>query len=1067
MGRELRSEKQVRGAESRRRVAVYLQQLVWLEGFPVADGWHRLDTGERVTVDGALIARTRRAARTVMREHPGALADAVGDVDRWWAIVDAKLAWCSAPRGVLDLLDHAPRRIASQARALAARPGLGAAAIAAGVAWALRPHQLGDAIAWLAGQGALIDDVVTTLALARLAEQSAAGVAAWIALAAVDAPDPKTAVEGVASVDHRLRGTRETAITPGPRSGHHVRAWLATLCRCAPEVQQRALAVLAVAGVDAALAPWCRWERANADRLARAAAFAGRAFDRKEEARNLERITGVVNQVKASAPRAIAVPDVLREIDVLASGALAGFHAAIVRLLAAIPAGEPGVRTAMLLHVARIAATSDHARAAWLWDALAAALAAGASPRLLDPWRAILAAGGRAYFDDALIDALPRRAEVNRLVDALAGLAALGPVSRVDAERTAAWIAAGLADELARDVVIGLRDVDFSFEVGVVRAIRALSDGTAGDLIAQAPIVLGAFEELDYHERQELVALIEHAAGGGAVWLVRAAFAANQGKVLADAAGLLPVLPRARWPAVATARRPAWIGRYPAALAAALGHLAAVDPDAERTAARRLATDLPDPEALRREIAALRARVPLAAGQAKRLATLERRLVAPGSPSPARLARLAGKLERTAVSVGLLRFTAQVTATAALRLQRTFPGGGWPEPLDRRTREIVFGLLRLDAADRALAGRLLRARTGPRPWDLRDDPVNVAFLATMRDAGLDPAAWLDDAPVTVVTPDGRPLELALCSDPLEVFAMGAHFETCLSPGGGNFFSVLANAADLNKRVLYARRGDRVVGRCLLAVTDSFAILTFNPYCHERAVDFAAIARTFALELAARMRTRVAPYGAVRLLVARDWYDDGPRDLVGRFGGLDEAALDLANADPGVVVERLRGALGHELDDVTLPMVLALPSLRARPALVAPLARYLLAARSTATHITAAELALEAGDPELADRLLGEHGDAIRLEDHAWPGGKLLALLRPSRALVRLRATRARGVRSWPDDRGDRIAVAGLAMEALHRPRKAAELYRLALDRDPYLEYDLNDRLAAVAASIEA
>jgi len=76
---------------------------------------------------------------------------------------------------------------------------------------------------------------------------------------------------------------------------------------------------------------------------------------------------------------------------------------------------------------------------------------------------------------------------------------------------------------------------------------------------------------------------------------------------------------------------------------------------------------------------------------------------------------------------------------------------------------------------------VLQARTGPRPWDLRDDPPNGAFLAAMRDTGLDPAPWLDDATTTVVTPDGQPLALALCSDPLEVFAMGAHFETCLSP----------------------------------------------------------------------------------------------------------------------------------------------------------------------------------------------------------------------------------------------------------------------------------------------
>src|SRR5262249_60515360 len=89
---------------------------------------------------------------------------------------------------------------------------------------------------------------------------------------------------------------------------------------------------------------------------------------------------------------------------------------------------------------------------------------------------------------------------------------------------------------------------------------------------------------------------------------------------------------------------------YPAALAAALARLAAVAPDAEQTAAHRLAGDLPDPDQLRREIAALRERAPLTAAQTKRLASLEHRLAAPRAPSPARLANLAHTPQRTAAA---------------------------------------------------------------------------------------------------------------------------------------------------------------------------------------------------------------------------------------------------------------------------------------------------------------------------------------------------------------------------------------------------------------------------------
>jgi hypothetical protein len=47
-----------------------------------------------------------------------------------------------------------------------------------------------------------------------------------------------------------------------------------------------------------------------------------------------------------------------------------------------------------------------------------------------------------------------------------------------------------------------------------------------------------------------------------------------------------------------------------------------------------------------------------------------------------------------------------------------------------------------------------------------------------------------------------------------------------------------------------------------------------------------------------------------------------------------------------------------------------------------------------------------------------------------------AIMHPARALAQLHASRERGVRSWRDERGDRIAVAAVAMEEL-APRLAA------------------------------
>jgi len=361
-------------------------------------------------------------------------------------------------------------------------------------------------------------------------------------------------------------------------------------------------------------------------------------------------------------------------------------------------------------------------------------------------------------------------------------------------------------------------------------------------------------------------------------------------------------------------------------------------------------------------------------------------------------------------------------------------------------------------------GRLLRARNGPPPWDLRDEPANRRFLDRMRAAGIDPEPWLDSAPHFVRTGDGRNLSLALCADPLDVFAMGAHFDTCLSPRGGNFFSVVANAADINKRVLYARCDDRVVGRCLFAITDSLTLLTFNPYCHER-IDFSSVVRDFALALAARMGVSFATRGAVSTLLARDWYDDGARDLVGRFAGLDDN-FDLAAVSPDELVARLREALGRDLDDVTLPVVLGHRGLQHRPRHLASLVPFVLASNVSLIRIEAARLALGNDDLDLADRLLGDHDRAIQVEEYAWPHGEIVARLRPSRTLARLRRSRRRHVRRWSDERGDRIALAGIALQALERPRQAAAMFRLAAKTERCLADAMHARLVAMHAPID-
>ncbi|MBZ0231467.1 MAG: hypothetical protein K8M05_03895, partial [Deltaproteobacteria bacterium] len=393
---------------------------------------------------------------------------------------------------------------------------------------------------------------------------------------------------------------------------------------------------------------------------------------------------------------------------------------------------------------------------------------------------------------------------------------------------------------------------------------------------------------------------------------------------------------------------------------------------------------------------------------------------------------------------------------------------GWM--LDRQRVAVLAALAKLPPAPRDLAMRLLRKRAGDRPWDLRDDPKNQAFLAGLRARGIDPAPWLDDPPRSVTAADGSTLTVGFAGDPLDVFVMGEHFNTCLGADGVNFFSVVTNAADINKRVLYARRPDgKVAGRCLFALTDGGRILTFEPYAHEGKIEFGRVVRDRALELAARMGTEVVGSGSVSTLVADEWYDDGAHDLVERFPALvgeSELRTELATISPAALVARLVEALAHPLDDVTLPLVISLPEVQRRPELVVALGPALLAAAAIpdATMIQAARIALQAGDLAMADRLLaGRARPQMMVDTPRWVGD-VLARVRPSLALSLLRSTRERGVRGWEDEPVERVVVAAMAMEHLRRPRQAAALYRLAIRRGwQSLVQELKPRLAAIEA----
>ena len=519
-------------------------------------------------------------------------------------------------------------------------------------------------------------------------------------------------------------------------------------------------------------------------------------------------------------------------------------------------------------------------------------------------------------------------------------------------------------------------------------------------------------------------------------------------------------------PALPPTTLPAWAARYPAPLHQPLCALAAIDPQAEQTAERLLGDALPNPLALEREIAAIVARLdadPQAqpAHLEQRLANLRQRLATPTPLTPARLAKLLTKVARATQRTQIGQWQAALAAAIHAQLVHWLdldPLPAWL--LEPRQIELVAALLPLAAPTRALGIRLLRQRSGPPPWHLAAEPANQHYLDRLRRRGIDPTLWVNPAPSQPYHgQNGRQVWLGIETDPLEIFQMGAYFRTCLSPDNFNFFSVFANTADVNKQVVYARDAQgNVVGRCLLALTDSGELLTFEPYCHDPALDFAALMSEFAGTLAQQMGTHITNQGPVRCLVATDWYDDGPRDLCGKFGFLQYqsafrdglATINLADFVPTLL--DLFAPL--PLNTLTLPQVLYLPEVQHRPELVMPLLPYIGNGKGFDDRLLlyVATLARQTGGDEFAHHIVRQRAQPYLLalyrqaqhtqrhEPFIPPYLELLIDLDPQGALRVLRQTRPKGVQQDEDERDSmRIDYLAKAHQALGRPVRSERL----------------------------
>ena len=297
------------------------------------------------------------------------------------------------------------------------------------------------------------------------------------------------------------------------------------------------------------------------------------------------------------------------------------------------------------------------------------------------------------------------------------------------------------------------------------------------------------------------------------------------------------------------------------------------------------------PATLARELAHLEGK--LAAGTARpdlaiRAANLRARLVAADKLRAAVRGEVAERLRQITAEAQLAAIEHQVRACYLARLAQV--AGPLPADLEFDTDLLNATLLTADITqNRRLLLRLLRAYlAGDRAWP-EHHPANVAFLQALAAPGVDTTAWLGAHPrgYRCAGAAGGRVRLHLERDPLRILQMGNYFDTCLSFGGGNAFSTVANACELNKRVIYATDGaGQVVGRKLIGLTAESRLIGFRTYSTlggpAAPTALHAIFRRYVVDFAARCRLALADEGTVPRLFAEAWYDDGAMPWTDEF-----------------------------------------------------------------------------------------------------------------------------------------------------------------------------------------
>jgi len=176
---------------------------------------------------------------------------------------------------------------------------------------------------------------------------------------------------------------------------------------------------------------------------------------------------------------------------------------------------------------------------------------------------------------------------------------------------------------------------------------------------------------------------------------------------------------------------------------------------------------------------------------------------------------------------------------------------------------------------------LIRATVdGDTDW-VRTRPQNMEFIESLHKRGINTTCWLAANPQTFPCQgvSGNRVHVYIENDPLRILPMGTYFGTCLSIDDCNAFTVVTNAVELNKRVIYARdMSGRVIGRKLLGIREDGCLLGFYTYASASTTEtydaLQKIIDDYARNFAQRCNLTLAEDGDVPTLFCDNWYNAG-------------------------------------------------------------------------------------------------------------------------------------------------------------------------------------------------